>query len=119
LSDCFDAELTIDVSNKAPIEIAFSSTKIVYDPAKGLVNGMVPLTPVDGKITLRLVVDRMSYELFAADGVAELTQGFVPTDEALSEASFHRNTLRVRAQESGKTVTVDSANIWLLDSVWK
>ena len=119
LSDCFDAELTIDVSNQAPIEIAFSSTKIVYDPVKGLVNGMVPLVPVDGKIKLRLVVDRMSYELFAADGVAELTQGFVPTDEALSEASFHRNTLTVRAQESGKTVTVDSADIWLLDSVWK
>ncbi|MBQ1455690.1 MAG: GH32 C-terminal domain-containing protein, partial [Thermoguttaceae bacterium] len=84
-----------------------------------LVNGILPLVPVDGKIKLRLVVDRMSYELFAADGVAELTQGFVPTDEALSEASFHRNTLTVRAQESGKTVTVDSANIWLLDSVWK
>ncbi|MBR2586256.1 MAG: glycoside hydrolase family 32 protein [Thermoguttaceae bacterium] len=119
LSDCFDAELSIDVSNRAPIEIAFSSTKIEYDPAKGLVNGILPLVPVDGKIKLRLVVDRMSYELFAADGLAELTQCFVPTDEALVEASFHRNTLTVRALESGKTVTVDSADIWLLDSVWK
>lgn len=119
LSDCFDAELIIDVSNGIPLEITFSSTKIEYDPAAGLVNGTLQVPPVNGKVQFRLIVDRMSYELFADNGIAELAQCFVPTDEALKEASHRSGTLTIRATEPGKTVKVDSVNIWLLDSVWK
>lgn len=113
--ELFDAEMTLDVSKAKSVRIAFRGQEILYDVAAGTINGAAPLKPVGGKVTIRLLADRMSWELFAADGVTELAQCFVPSDEALQAAQAGRDTFALSVDGE---MTIDALKLYPLESVW-
>lgn len=118
LPELFDVEMTLDVSRAKNVRFAFAGQEIRYDAAAGKINEKAPLLPTDGKVTIRLVVDRMSWELFAADGVTEYAECFVPSDDALAAGQKNRGQFVLTADE-GETLGVDSLTIWPLRSVWQ
>ena len=48
-------------------------------------NASAPLEPIDGRITLRMLIDRTSIEVFANDGVVSLSGCYVPDERATAE----------------------------------
>jgi len=67
------------------IRLTIRGQQITYDPVKkqlAVAHLTAPLAPENGKIHLRLLLDRTSLEVFANDGIAALTHSFVPADNA-------------------------------------
>jgi fructan beta-fructosidase len=65
--DAFDAELVIDLKKAAGFTLDLRSTKLVYDAAKGTLTCKDVTAPVktkDGRLRLRILVDRGSVEVF-------------------------------------------------------
>lgn len=70
-SEAFDIDLRFSPGEASRITLNARGVDVVYDAeASELSCGgtSVPLRPVDGKITLRVLVDRCSVEIFANDG---------------------------------------------------
>lgn len=81
----------------------------MLDPAEKKMthDGIVaPLEVVDGNVKLRLILDRVSLEIFANDGLSQIAKCFVPEDE--NDAPL----LRVQGAKEAK------ATIWPMKSVW-
>jgi sucrose-6-phosphate hydrolase SacC (GH32 family) len=78
-----------DTSNVLNTEIF--GNKISYNLSKKIIDlsGIkAPLAPVKNKIKLRLIIDRTSIELFANDGVIEISKCFVNADKAPADMSI-------------------------------
>jgi len=67
------------------------------------------LNPRNGKIRLRILVDRTSIEIFGNDGGIYMPIGVIPPDENRSLEVFSK----------GGSVKVNSLNVYELHSVWK
>lgn len=118
IPELFDAEMTLDVRNAKNVKIKFNGQELVYDVAAEKINGMIPLAADnEGKVTIRLIVDRMSWELFAADGVTQFAQCFVPNDESLDAGQMRDGEFSISIAE-GETVGIESLRVWPLESVW-
>ncbi len=117
LPECFDALMTLDVSGTKKVTFSFLSRTIEYDVEAGLLNGVAPLKPQGGKITIRFVVDRMSYEIFAADGVTEFAECFVPDDASLADGQAGRGKFTISSEPNG-SIGVESLAIYPLRSIW-
>ena len=66
---------------------------VVYDVEKQEIsckNVKAPLKPVDGKVRLRLLVDRGSIEMFGNDGQVALSVGAIPADDNHALEVFSR-----------------------------
>lgn len=117
IPELFDAEMTMDVSNAKTVKIEFHGQTLEYTASDGKINGKAPLEPADGKVTIRLVVDRMSWELFAADGVTEYAECFVPDDATLAAGQANKGKFSIAAGEN-ESVKIDNLMIWPLRRVW-
>jgi sucrose-6-phosphate hydrolase SacC (GH32 family) len=53
-----------------------------------------PLSPVDGKIKLRILVDRTSIEIFGNDGEMVMTSAFMPEDGKLDYSLTAKSDIR-------------------------
>ena len=67
-----------------------------------------PLAPVDGCLSLRVLVDRSSIEIFTADGRVNMAYCFLPPPD-------NRN-LAVTAQNGNAAVR--TLDVWQLKSIW-
>jgi fructan beta-fructosidase len=67
-----------------------------------------PLSPSDGRVTLRVLVDRSSVEVFANDGARVLTHQIFPDSTSDGVAAF-------AAGGSARLVSLDA---WSLRSIW-
>lgn len=133
--DLYDINIEVDCMNSSSFEINLRGARIYYDVVEKRINcegpvvensivpdkwksvsdskdtqlntlGEAALLPIDGKIKLRLLVDRTSIEVFGNDGQVVITSCFFPDDE--KKYSF---------VSKGKTRII-SADVHSLKSAW-
>lgn len=86
-------------------------TEILYSVSRGtltLMGSTMPLQPVNGHITLEILVDRSSIEVFANGGVAVLSNCFTPDKDSKDLVLFN----------NGGELGVVSLDIYKLNSAW-
>jgi sucrose-6-phosphate hydrolase SacC (GH32 family) len=117
--DLLDVELSFEIENVASQTLAIRGRKIELNFAEKTLkhDGVVaPLSVVDGRVSLRLVLDRTSLEIFANDGLSQIAKCFVPEDK--NDAPVVELPLAV-AQNADKAGGSDvSFNVYPLRSVW-
>ena len=109
-SDLYDFDIEVDLKKSSAFDIGIRGANIHYDAGKNIIscggnsveNGIVPekwksgansgdkhfnnlgeapLKPVDGRISLRILIDRTTIEVFGNDGQIVITSNFMPVDE--------------------------------------
>ncbi len=76
-----DIELTVELRDASDVVLEVRGEKVRYDAAAKAVTCLgktAPLAAVDGKITLRVLVDRGSLEVFGNDGAMSMTSFYRP-----------------------------------------
>ena len=110
--DLFDICAEIAVGDAKTITFNIRDTAVTFDvAAETLTCGdkTAPLTPADGMIKLRLLIDRTSIEIFANDGLVYMPMSAIPTDDNRSLA------LTV----TGGEAKVASLDVRELQSIWQ
>lgn len=82
--DLFDIEAEIDSSHASEIAFLIRGEVIRYVPAEKQIRFLGktgPIESIDGRIHLRILVDRASIELFGNDGKLVMTSCFMPWPE--------------------------------------
>lgn len=134
--ELFDMEFELDVSRSSTFEIVLRNITITYDANKGTLScggtpmrngiipedwvtknkaeineknnlGMAPLPPLNGKIRLRILLDRNSVEIFSNNGEVVMSSVFMPDD--------NNKTYAIR---SNGALQVVNAQIHALKSAW-
>lgn len=107
----FDIEATFELRDARAVGLEIRGQKVEYSAADRQLTALgrtAPLEPVNGQITLRILVDRASIEVFAADGLVQMASCFVPdpSDE------------RLAVYATGSTAQVPLLQVWELKSIW-
>jgi fructan beta-fructosidase len=89
------------------VGLAFGGRRVAYDAEKRVLEGM-PLKPADGKVRMRLLVDRSSLEVFGNDGRVCLTAPFRLKGKMES----------VQAWSEGEDAKLLSLEVFELQSIW-
>ncbi|MCE9561580.1 MAG: GH32 C-terminal domain-containing protein [Planctomycetes bacterium] len=114
--DAFDVQATLiirPVTAEAKPTVTFSlrGTELVYDVAKKTltckgVTASVPLR--DGKLTLRILVDRGSVEVFADEGRVAMSIAAIPVE---------KNT-KLELHAAGADLGVPELSVWRMPTSW-
>ncbi len=81
VGELLDVSVEFDLGGADEVGLAVRGARIAYDAKAGLVRfgqSAAPASPADGKLTLRILLDRTSIEIFINDGQATITQFFTP-----------------------------------------
>jgi sucrose-6-phosphate hydrolase SacC (GH32 family) len=126
--DLFDFSIDIDPMKSASFEIGIRGATIHYDAARKIIScggplvenniipenlrsdkksdinffnnlGEAPLSPDNGRIKLRILVDRTTVEIFCNDGRIVITSCFLPKDDDLSYSLTSKGEIRVIVAE--------------------
>lgn len=109
--DLFDIEATLQPGPAGTVALQVRGARIEYNAAERRLTALGHAAPVDledGRLRLRIVVDRTSVEVFAQGGRVQLATCFLP-DAA-------QQTISVESAE-GKGRAVD-LHVWEMKSVW-
>ena len=89
IGDALDIEAELEPRGASAVVLNVRGVSIEYAPGllKCLGNS-APLEPVDGKIRLRVLVDRTSIEVFANDGAASISATTLPAQDKKSVELF-------------------------------
>jgi len=101
-----------EVRSAGQMGFTIRGTEVLYDAAKERIscNGKsTALKPKNGKITLEILVDRNSIEIFGNSG-----QVYMPIGQILSEENK-----RLELFSRGSDVKVDRLDVYELKSIWK
>lgn len=111
-TDLLEIGAQIAVSENAELRFAVRGALISYDAAKKEISCLgkkASLPPVDGKIRLRILVDRASIDIFGNDGAVYMPMGFIAReDDRTGSISSH----------NGDATIIDLRQ-WALTSTWK
>lgn len=92
-------------SKKIPgVEIAYNVKRGVLT----VLNSTVPVVPVDNKISLEILLDRSSIEIFANGGQTVISNCFTPTEGAEDVALY----------TNGGELGIDKLDIFEMESIW-
>lgn len=118
--DLYDMQFEFDMTQSSSFTIGIRGAGIHYDADKQMIScdgptvdnkwvdlGKAALKSIDGKIKLRILVDRTSIELFGNDGEVVITSNFMPD---LSNRSY--------SLSAEKKIKIVSADIHSLKSIW-
>jgi len=110
--ELMDMTVEFDINEKkidkdtSSVGLNIQGMRIVYDINRKLLNiaGVETLlTPLNGKIKLRLILDRMSMELYANNGIVSFAKCFVPGENSIpiifgskDAASFNINAYKLK-----------------------
>jgi fructan beta-fructosidase len=101
--DLFDLRAELEIKDAAGVEFNIRGVPVIYDAKKQTLTckqATAPLAPVDGRIRLRLLVDRGSIEIFGNDGRVAVSVGVIPADENRALGlSAHGGAVGVRSLE--------------------
>ena len=89
-----------------------AGTELMYNVKRGtlsVLGSTAPLMPVDNKITLEILVDRASVEVFANGGQVAISNCFTPQEKADDLVLFN----------SGGELGVDNLVVYELESAWQ
>ncbi|MBQ9812749.1 MAG: glycoside hydrolase family 32 protein [Thermoguttaceae bacterium] len=107
--DLLDAELTLTPGDAKTIVVELRGQKIELnfgEKTMKYADVVAPLAVVDNNVKLRLVLDRMSLEIFANGGLSQIAKCFVPEDQ--NDAPV----LKVSKD------CLDSCDVWTMKRVW-
>jgi fructan beta-fructosidase len=110
-SELLDINVEIEPLDASEVVLDVRGVPIVYDAAKQelSVNGHhVPAPLRAGKITLRIVVDRTAFEVFASDGLTYIPMPVIP-------AADNRNLAIVA---KGGDARIPTCSVYELRSIW-
>ncbi|MHB0859178.1 MAG: glycoside hydrolase family 32 protein [Anaerolineae bacterium] len=111
-SELLDICADLEISREAQWELVIRGTAIHFDATQGEIrwaDRAAPWRPLDGRLRLRVLVDRTSIEVFADGGAVCLSGYFVPQADA--------QPLQLYVIQG--TVKAALIDIHDLDSVWK
>lgn len=111
-AELLDIEAELELGDAKQIGFELRGHKVEYSVAEKRLTALgrtAPLTPVDGRIRLRILVDRTSVEVFANDGLVSMASCGLPNPEGKALAVY----------VVGGTAKVASLGVWELRSVWK
>ncbi len=106
--ELFDIRATFEVGGASTVGLEFGKDKVVYDVGKKKLNG-ADLEPVDGKISMQVLVDRPMMEICGNNGRVFITSGRRGRGE-VSE---------VKAFADGGEARLVSLEVYELESIWK
>jgi len=104
----FDIRATFDVGTAKSLGIDIAGRKVTFDAAKNTLDGAA-LAPVDGKITMQILIDRPSIEICGNDGRVYITKPFSTKDEIS----------RIEAFSTGGEAKLLAFEVYELKSTWK
>jgi sucrose-6-phosphate hydrolase SacC (GH32 family) len=109
--DLLDIELEIDLLQATEVRFMLRGDPVVYDVRKKtltMFRTTAPLAAVDGRLVLRLLVDRTSIEVFANHGAMDMSGVFFPSP------ANKRFELSVQGGEAriGRLVVHELRSIW-------
>jgi fructan beta-fructosidase len=110
--DYFEIRAVADVAGDAVVTIVIRGVPIVYDAEKKSLrcgDKTAPLSAESGKLTLQIVVDRGSIEVFGNDGRVAISHGVIPS----------KGVRPITAAVSGQSARIRSLEVNELKSVWK
>lgn len=110
--DCFDITAEFELQGATQLGLHVRGIPVVYSVADQRLNCLgcsAPLETPDGVLTLRLLVDRTSIEIFAQDGEVYMPVGIIPSD--------HLRTLDVFAR--GGAALVRSLEVCEVKPAWR
>jgi fructan beta-fructosidase len=109
--ELFDVRLEIEPASAAEVGLNIRGVPIQYNVKEQTLSCMDSTAPVkltDGRLTLRVLVDRTSIEIFAAEGRVNMAYCFLPTAD--------NKTLAVYTK--GGQANVRALDVWQLKSTW-
>jgi fructan beta-fructosidase len=89
--ELFDIQAELDPAEAAEVGFNIRGTAITYDAKKrelSCKNCVAPLKPRDGKVRLRVLVDRTSIEIYANDGEVYMPVGAIHPDNNRTLTAF-------------------------------
>ena len=118
--DLYDMQFEFDMTRSSSFTIGIRGANIYYDADKQQIFcdgptvdnkwadlGRATLKSIDGKMKLRILVDRTSIEIFGNDGEVVITSNFMP--DLLN---------RFYSLSTDKQIKIVSADIYSLKSIW-
>lgn len=112
--DAFDIHAIIEVGQAKRITWRICGQPIAFDADARVVsvlNASAPLAPIDGRITLRMLIDRTSMEVFGNDGEVSLSGCYLPAGKAVVEPPT--------ISTEGGAARLVSCEAYTLKSAWK
>jgi len=109
--ELLDIQAEFEVGDAKTCGLRIRGVEIAYDTQEGVLRCgecSAPMTPMDGKIRLRVLVDRPLVEVFGNDGLVSMAVRAVPEDD----------NRFVEAFSGGGTATVKTLAIHELASAW-
>lgn len=107
----YDISVVFEPGNAAEFGITVDGLAITYNAAAKELrceDKVAPLTPVDGKICLRLLVDRLSVEIFANNGCVYMPMRHIQDKEAGGVSVFAKGGKAVLSSVTAHEI----ASIW-------
>lgn len=105
----FDILVELIPGDASKVLLQFGTTTVTYDVAKAELNEM-PLKPVDGKVSFRVIVDRPMCEIVGNGGAVYQTL-------AREDAGQPIQSITLRAE--GGAATLRNLEIFEMNSIWK
>ena len=122
ISDCVDIECEIDTGSADLVSINLRGVRVVCDARAKILtidqsvfggggsnHAGVPISLKHGIVALRILLDRVSIEVFADDGRVVCQQAILPSDDNFTLAISSR----------GGPACVRSLDCWRMSSVWR
>jgi fructan beta-fructosidase len=110
-AELLDLDAEIEVGTAEEVGFVLRGTQVVYSVARGELSSQgctAPLKPKDGVISLRILVDRTTVEIYANDGAVYMPVGAMADPGTLSLEAFARDgEARLR-----------TLRLWPVKSVW-
>ncbi len=109
--ELYDLETVIRPAGAEKITLNIRGSEVVYDVAKSTLSykdRVAEVGLVDGKLKLRVLIDRSSFEIFVNDGRTVMSFCFTPDAD--------NKTFKLTAD--GGTATVESLDVYELKSTW-
>jgi sucrose-6-phosphate hydrolase SacC (GH32 family) len=110
--DLFDIRAEIEPRGAKQLSLSIRGTLLEYDVAKKelrLLGKTAPLPLDDGKLKLRILIDRSSIEVFSADGLVGMTSCFIP----------ERGSKLPPLALTGDGASVSSLDVWEMKPCWE
>lgn len=110
--ELFDIEAEIELGSAKTVGFEIRGHKVEYSVADKRLTALersAPLEPANGRIRLRILIDRTSLEIFAGDGRISMASCFLPEAE----------NKRLAVYADGGQAKIRSLNVWEMKSAWE
>jgi sucrose-6-phosphate hydrolase SacC (GH32 family) len=110
--ELFDIEAEMELGSAKTVGFEIRGHKVEYSVADKRLTALersAPLEPTDGRIRLRILVDRTSLEIFAGDGRISMASCFLP----------EADNKRLAVYADGGQAKIRSLNVWEMKSAWE